>query len=123
MNDENTKATETTNSAASALSAGLGGWCAPDGWTVEMPEHTPNCIMISTGNGEWITVDMDKRIFGLGYARPRPWRESMSFSVKGPNWRGRLLSAAVEYLQAEMTPNARLTGPKRPEQEYANGTE
>ena len=31
--------------------------------------------------------------------------------------------AAMQACEAVVLPNARLTGPKRPEQEYANGTE
>jgi hypothetical protein len=53
--------------------------------------------MLSNDGGMWVTVDFRQRIFGLGYARPRAWRESMCFS--GRDWRRRLLDAAVEHLQ------------------------
>lgn len=73
----------------------------PVGWRFESPAYEPDCIMLTPGGGMWITVDYKQRIFGLGYDRPRPWRESISFSIKGPNWRGRLVRAAVEYLESE----------------------
>lgn len=84
------------------LSDQLGGWVAPEGFVVERPAYEPDCVMIGR-NSMWVTVDMRGRFYGLGYARPRRWPAldgKPGFTGRG--WERRLLSAAVDYLVAEV---------------------
>lgn len=80
----------------------LYGFTLPDGYTLERPSFEPDCIMIGK-NGCWVSIDMRKRFFGLGYAKPRRFSTmdgKPGFS--GAGWQRRLLSAAVDFLASEV---------------------
>lgn len=78
------------------------GWIPPAGLTVEVPIYESDCVMLGRAGVGWVTVDMHRRFFGLGYGRPRRWSGLEScLGFTGRGWQKRLLTAAAEYLQAE----------------------
>ncbi len=73
------------------------GWQPPQGVTADAQWH-PGCIVLGNGRG-WCTVDMQRRLFGLGAAPPR--RPGEQFVFKGRGWEQKILSAAVKFLEEQ----------------------
>lgn len=93
--------TDQATPAKVRLTAGLGGWVPPPGWTVEEPEWLPDCVVIGNRLFGWVTVDMKARFFGAGIGKPRRWsglENSPGFVGKG--WQRRIMDAAEEHLRA-----------------------
>lgn len=56
----------------------------------------PGCIVLTDGRGNYVTIDMVRRIFGLGNGMPRGYTRAC---YSGRGWQERIRADAIKCLE------------------------
>ncbi|MBA9846780.1 hypothetical protein [Ralstonia pickettii] len=73
----------------------------PDGWVAEQHPSFPDVAVLTRPNGGFVSIDLQKRIFSLGYCRPHfPMNGAAAYEGRG--WKSRIVADAVAWLDRQM---------------------
>ncbi|MBA9913721.1 hypothetical protein ACUXPM_003749 [Ralstonia sp. 151470066-2] len=73
----------------------------PEGWVAEQHPSFPEVAVLTRPNGGFVSVDLQKRIFSLGYCRPHfPMSGAATYGGRG--WKSRIVADAVAWLNRQM---------------------